>query len=178
MLLIGNGGVMWAEHWIPSGPTALIIATEPIMVVLLQRVVPSRTLVAGLALGLAGVVILVGPAALGGGEAIPVLPALVLTIGSAAWAWGSLIGRGGNIPQDGFLAAGMQMLTGGACLAVFGLIHGDASHLHAPNAAAVAGLLYLIVFGSIFAVPAYGYMVRHAAPTTVATYAYVNWWSR
>jgi drug/metabolite transporter (DMT)-like permease len=176
MLLVGNGAVMWAEQRIPSGPAALIVATEPLLIVLLQGMLPSGALLSGLALGLGGVVILVGPAALGGGEAIDPVAALVVVGGCAGWAAGSLFGRRAELPKDGLLAASLQMLSGGACLAVVGILHGDAAHLQLSSVSlsSVLGLVYLIVFGSIVAFTAYGYLVRTAAPSLVATYAFVN----
>jgi drug/metabolite transporter (DMT)-like permease len=176
LLLMGNGAVMWAEQKIPSGPAALLVATEPILIVLLQGVFPTGALLAGLLLGFGGVVVLVGPSALGGGEAIDLVAALVVVIGCLGWASGSLLGRKVPTPTSGTLAAGIQMLAGGAILSVAGILHGDLAQLDLAHVSvrSIVALLYLIVFGSIVAFTAYGYLMRNAAPSVASTYAFVN----
>jgi drug/metabolite transporter (DMT)-like permease len=176
MLLVGNGAVMWAELHIPSGPAALLVATEPILIVLFQRVRPSAPLLGGLLLGVGGMAILVGPAALGGGAPIDPLSALAILCGCAAWAAGSLYARTAPSPGDELMSAAIRMLAGGGLLVVLGAAHGDAAalRLDAVSLESVLALAYLCVFGSIVAFTAYGYMVRHASPSRVATYAFVN----
>jgi drug/metabolite transporter (DMT)-like permease len=176
MLLVGNGAVMWAETRIPSGPAALLVATEPVLIVLLQGILPAGLLLLGLGLGFLGVVILVGPAALGGGQAIDLVAALVVVFACFGWAAGSLLGRKAPVPRDGLLGAGTQMLAGGALLTVAGLLHGDLARvdLALVSGRSIAALLYLVVFGSIVAFTAYGYLVRNAPPALVSTYAFVN----
>jgi drug/metabolite transporter (DMT)-like permease len=176
MLLVGNGAVMWAELRIPSGPAALLVATEPVLVVLFQRRRPSLLLLLGLLLGMGGMAILIGPAALGGGEPLDPLAALAILGGCAGWAAGSLYARTAAAPRNELMSAGTRMLAGGALLCVLGLAHGDvaATHLAAVSSESLLALLYLCVFGSIVAFTAYGYMMRNAAPSLVATYAFVN----
>lgn len=176
LFLGGNGAVMWAETRIPSGPAALMIATEPLMIALLMGAVPGRKLAAGLALGLAGVAVLIGPDALAGAGAVPVAVAAVLTAGCLCWAGGSLLGRTLPQPESSPLAAAMTMLGGGAFLLLAGAWHGDFAALHpaAVSLRSLAAAAYLVVFGSLVAFTAYGFLVRHVAPSRVATYAYVN----
>jgi drug/metabolite transporter (DMT)-like permease len=176
MLLMGNGAVMWAEQRIPSGPAALIVATEPLLIVLLQGVLPTGALLVGLVLGVSGVAILVGPGILGGGQPLDPVATLVVVIGSASWAAGSLLGRRAVVPGNGLLGAGMQMLCGAAFLGIVGVIHGDVAHVHveAISLRSLVALAYLVGFGSIVAFTAYGYLLRNASPSLVSTYAFVN----
>jgi drug/metabolite transporter (DMT)-like permease len=176
LFLGGNGAVVWAEMRIPSGPAALLVATEPLMIVLLQRRRPEPLHALGLLLGFAGVVILVGPAALLGGGALDPMACLVVVAGCAAWAGGSLVSRTVGLPDHAFLSSGMQMLVGGAALAVVGILHGDAAAFRpeAVSATSIIAVGYLIVFGSLVAFTAYSFLVRHVAPGRVSTYAYVN----
>jgi drug/metabolite transporter (DMT)-like permease len=172
----GNGAVVWAEMRIPSGPAALLVATEPLMIVLLQRRRPEPLHALGLLLGFAGVAILVGPAALLGGGALDPMACLVVVAGSLSWAAGSLVSRTVGLPDHAFLSSGMQMLVGGAALALVGLVHGDAAAFR-PEAVSVTSIIavaYLIVFGSLVAFTAYSFLVRHVTPARVSTYAYVN----
>jgi drug/metabolite transporter (DMT)-like permease len=176
LFLGGNGAVVWAEIRIPSGPAALLVATEPLMIVLLQRTRPGPWHALGLLLGFAGVAILVGPAALLGGGALDPVACLVVVAGSLSWAAGSLIARTAGLPEHSFLSSSMQMLIGGAALAAVGIIHGDLADFR-PEAVSATSLLavaYLVVFGSLVAFTAYSFLVRHVSPGRVSTYAYIN----
>jgi drug/metabolite transporter (DMT)-like permease len=176
MFMIGNGSVVWAEQHIASGPAALLIATEPLLVMLLQGLIPRGLHLFGLMLGFAGVVILVGPAALAGEGAIDPLAAIAIVIGSLSWAAGSLYGRRANLPSSMFQSAGMQMLMGGAVMFAVGALTGDLARFDvgAVSARSLGAFFYLVVFGSIIAFTAYGLLVRHVSPARVATYAFVN----
>lgn len=183
LLLGGNGGVMWAEQRIPSSIAALLVAVEPLWIVLLQWLGPSKTrptvrMVIGLAVGLAGVVILVG---IPGEESanVDVLGAAAVIFGAFAWAVGSLWSS--RLPADAVarspvVASGAQMLTGGVMLSVLGLLTGESARWAAADITMkpVVGLLYLVVFGSIVAFSAYAWLLRVEPPARVATYAFVN----
>ena len=181
MLLGGNGGVVWAEQFVPSGLAALIVATVPLWMVLLEwigpdRMQPSRLTLAGLLVGFAGVAVLVGGN--GGVENAPVsvLPASVLLFASASWAVGSLYSRRAPLPRSPLLATAMEMLGGGALLLLVGLVSGEAGDviLAEVSARSLLSLSYLIIFGSILAFSAYIWLLRVSTPARVSTYAYVN----
>jgi drug/metabolite transporter (DMT)-like permease len=176
MFLVGNGSVVFAETRIASGAAALLIATEPLMIAALQRERSGWPQRAGLLLGLLGVVTLLGPSnVLGAGGLDPVAVVAVL-VGSLSWAAGSLYGRRADLPADAFLASSMQMFVGGVAFTGVGLVRGEAAalQLSAISLRSAAALGYLVVFGSMIAFSAYGVLVRHVAPSKVATYAYVN----
>jgi drug/metabolite transporter (DMT)-like permease len=175
LLLVGNGGVAWSEQRIDSGVAALLIATVPLWIALFdrifagQRLAPSGLL--GLAVGLGGVVLLVGPVGGGGIDALGTLAALVAAL---AWAGGSLYARGAAVPGDLLLGAAMQMLAGGALLAVAGAAGGEVADVHAPSLASLGALAYLVVVGSLVAYSAYLWLMRSAPTSIVSTYAFVN----
>ena len=180
MLSGGNGAVVWAEQRVPSGVAALLVATVPCWMVLLDwlrpgGLKPTVGVVAGLVLGLAGLGLLVGPEALLGGGRVDHLGALVLVVGSLSWAFGSIYSRGRAFP-DPRTATALQMLAGGVGLLIAGSLAGDWSALAAetPTLKSLLALGYLIVFGSIVAFSAYVWLLRVASPARVSTYAYVN----
>lgn len=175
LLLVGNGGVAWAETRIESGLAALIVAIIPLWVAVMDRVFfgrrLSRTAVVGLVIGFAGVALLVRPG--GGGDAFA---ALTLVVTTSAWAGGSLYARGATLPESPLLAAAMQMLTASVFLAVAGLAMGEASDVHASSFAAkpVVAFAYLVVVGSLIAFSAYAWLLKNVRISVVSTYAFVN----
>ena len=180
LLLGGNGGVVWAEQYVASGLAALLVATEPLWVVLLDWARPGGTRptggeIAGLVLGFLGVVLLIGPTNVGGAQVHP-MGALVLIGATLSWAVGSLYSRGASLPRAPLLTTGMNMLAGGALLLVVATVAGQWS---AVDVAAISlkswlSLLYLIVFGAIVGFTAYLWILKQATLATASTYAYVN----
>lgn len=181
LLLGGNGLVTWSEQWVPSGLTALLVATVPLWMALLGGVLEPATRphalgYAGIVLGLAGVALLVEPR--GELAATPrTLAGAVGVLGAALlWATGSLYSRRAKLPKDRLLSTGMQMLAGSAGLLLTGLLSGEAArvHLDAVTLKSALALLYLIGFGSIIGFTAYVWLLQVVTPSKVATYAYVN----
>lgn len=183
----GNGGVVFAQHWIPSGLAALMVGTEPLWVVVLlafwgggsER--PTRRTLVALLVGFAGAAILARPQesiGLVGGDsgAVPVVAVLAIVIAPLAWAVGSLYARDADMPENRSLGVAMQMIAGGVGLCLLGLFAGEASavDLGAVSSRSVLAFFYLIVFGSIVAFSAYSWLLRNTKATLVATYAYVN----
>ena len=175
LLLIGNGGVAWAETRIESGLAALIIATMPLWLALMDRIVLGRRLspaaVAGLVVGFGGVAILVRPG--GGGDIL----AMLLLVGAAAcWAAASLYARGAALPENTLLSASMQMLCAAVLLGAAGLATGEASGVSADSFSAkpVIAVTYLVLIGSIVAFSAYAWLLKNVRTSTVSTYAFVN----
>ena len=177
MLAGGNGGVVWAQQTVPSGVAALVIASVALWIVLLDRVFFGRrlrwTALLGLAGGFAGVALLVHS---GGDGGVDPTGGTILVLGALAWAVGSLLARGGGLPSNLLVAASLQMLCGGVALAVAGVAAGELPQVHPSEFSlrSMLGFVYLIVFGSIVAFSAYGWLLRVARTSLVATYAYVN----
>ncbi|HYN20226.1 MAG TPA: drug/metabolite exporter YedA [Thermoanaerobaculia bacterium] len=180
LLVGGNGGVVWAEQRVDSGVTALLVSTVPLWMVLFEWLRrggnrPTVGVVAGLALGFAGLVMLVRPQE-GGSGAVDPVGAAVLLLGCVSWALGSARSRHVALPASPILATGMEMLSGGALLVVLGLASGEAASLDpaAASAKSVLALAYLIVFGALIGFTAYVWLLQVAPPALVSTYAYVN----
>ena len=177
LLLGGNGGVTWAEQRIPSGVAALLVASVPMWMVVLdalrERTRPGGAVVAGLAVGLAGIAFLVGPRSLGG-QPVDVLGALAVGGAALSWAVGSVYQRGAPKARATLLNVGMQMLAGGALLLAFGLALGERLDVAAVSARSAGALAYLVVVGAIVGYSAYVWLLEVSTPAKVSTYAYVN----
>lgn len=181
LLLVANGGVTWAEQYVPSGIAALIAATVPLWIVVLDWTFhggarPRPGVVAGLAAGLAGVFLLAGPAQFSGSGRFDIGGVAVLLIAAVSWAVGSLYSRKAVLPDSPLLATSMEMLTGSAGLYVLALMTGEFGSFH-PGAVTLRSWLavgYLALFGSIIGFSAYVWLLRVAHASRVATYAYVN----
>ena len=177
MLLGGNGGVVWAEQYVESGTAALIVATVPLWMVLMDWLRPGgsrpRPVVwAGILVGLGGVTLLLGSPDPGSRY---VAGWIVLVLASVAWSAGSLYSRSAALPAP-LLATGMQMLTGGALLLVAGALAGEPWRVDPAtfSTRSLLALAYLIVFGSLLGYSAYVWLLRAATPALASTYAYVN----
>lgn len=180
LLLLGNGGVVWAEQWVASGLAALLIATEPLFIVLLswrgrRRHAPSGTVMAGIACGFVGVAFLVGRGAGGVGTVDP-LGATILVLASFFWAIGSLYSPRAPKPSSQTVFAATQMLAGGALLLAAGIATGEPARLDLSRVSmlSMVSLAYLTLFGSLIAFLAYSWLLQVTAPVRVATYAFVN----
>jgi len=177
LLAGGNGAVTWGEQHIPSGVAALLIATVPLWMSILGRVALRErlawTAVLGLAAGFAGLVLLVRPS--GSHRLDPVATAVVLG-GALAWAGGSVWSRRAPLPRRPLVGAGIEMLAGGAALALAAAVGGELGRIHpaAVSAASLAAVAYLVVFGSLIAFTAYAWLLRNVRTSVAATYAYVN----
>lgn len=185
LFLCGNGGVTWAEGRISSSLAALLVATEPLWIVLLSwtlpgGVRPTGRIWLGLALGFAGVwlLIITGTAAGAGDSGVGgnLLGACIILGASIAWAVGSLHVARASVPRSPLLSSGMQMLAGGAFLFLLGVATGELSrfNLHSVSLRSTLAFLYLTAFGSVVVFTAYCWLLRNASPAHVSTYAYVN----
>jgi drug/metabolite transporter (DMT)-like permease len=177
LLLGGNGLVSLAEQRVASGPAAVIIATVPIWATLIGAVVGRepvrRRHAVGLALGFAGVAILV--LGNGGGRLDPV-GVVVLVTAALAWSAGSVWSRKAPLVRRPLVMTGMEMLCGGVACLIAGTAAGELSQLHlaqVPERSWFA-LAYLVVFGSMAAYTAYVWLLGNAPLSLVTTYAYVN----
>lgn len=181
LLLGGNGAVVWAEQFVPSGLTALLVSILPFWLVIIEWVRPPRRrpsglVLVGLVLGFLGIIVLVGPGNVGGQGDIRPLGAVVLILGSLSWAIGSFWSRDARLPESGLLTTGMEMLGGGALLSIVGALSGELSQLdvHHVSRASALGLFYLITFGSLIGFTSYIWLLDKVSPAKLGTYAYVN----
>ena len=170
LLVGGNGLVVWAEQRVPSGITALLVAIVPLWMVLLDwlrprgRRPPSLVFV-GLALGLGGLAMLVGPNTAGVGDRTDVAGAMVLVLASLSWAAGSLYTQHAPKASTGMNGTATQMVAGGALLLLAGLFSGEGSRLDLAHATtrSILGFFYLVSFGSLLGYTAYIYLLGHTS---------------
>ena len=179
MPVFGTGVVVWAEKQVPSGIAALLVAIVPLWIVLLQWLRPSgkrpsAAVIAGVALGLAGLYLLVNPGS--DREQGNLFVEGLVVLAALSWAIGSLYSKSAPQPEVHFLGTAMEMVVAGAVLLAAGLATGEASAFSfaAASAKSWMALLYLITFGSIIAYTAYVWLLSTVSPTLVSTYAFVN----
>ncbi len=184
LLLGGNGGVVLAQHYIPSSLAALLVATEPFWIVLLSwlwlgGIRPNWKVALGLFIGFVGVYLLIGGQSGGGAAASGtnyLFGAGLVMTGAFCWALGSMYGVRATTPKSSLLTAGMQMLSGGFVLMLVGTFAGEWTKFNIADASINSwlGFIYLLIFGSIVSFTAYSWLLKNALPSMVATYAYVN----
>jgi drug/metabolite transporter (DMT)-like permease len=176
LLFAGNGGVTIGETTLPSGFAAVLVATVPLWMILfawpLQHQRVTWRSAAGLAVGLGGVIILVGEGTASG----RISGVIIVLAAAAAWGFGSALSHRLAVPSHAMLAAAIEMLAGGVVLLAVGAGSGEFSRIQWSSVPATSwiALAYLIGPGSILAFTAYGYALSHLPVTTVSTYAYVN----
>jgi drug/metabolite transporter (DMT)-like permease len=171
----GNGLVTVAEQDVPSGLAALLIASEPLWIVLLRSSVGDRVprlTLGGVALGFVGVGVLLLPG--GRPDDVPLGMTLLVLVASLAWALGSFLQSRVNVPEDTLTATALSLTCGGIVLVASGLVAGETLDLGAFSAKSVAAFFYLVFIGSIVAFSAYSFLLTHAPISKVSTYAYVN----
>ena len=178
LLLGGNGALVWAEQKVPSGTEALLVSTVPLWMVMFDWLRPGGTrpswkVFAGVAVGLAGLVLLVRPTA---DLHLDRMGVIVLLLGALSWAAGSVRSRHVPLPASPLLATAMEMLAGGALLTLAGLATGEGADLHLAQVtlSSALGFAYLVTFGALVGFTAYVWLLRSAPPALVGTYAYVN----
>jgi len=161
--------------------TALLIATEPLFLVLLDWLRPggrrpSWTVAAGLILGFFGTGLLFAPWSSPGMSAFNWLGAASVMLASVSWAAGSLYALRAEQPSSPFLSTGMQMLCGGAWLLLAGSLTGEWKAINLAHASLRSWIAvsYLLVFGSLIAFSAYVWLLKATRPARASTYAYVN----
>jgi drug/metabolite transporter (DMT)-like permease len=181
IFVVDYGLVFWAEQRVPSGITAVMMATIAAFMAL-SEIIFLRTqrftfrLAVALLLGIGGVAVLVSRSLRLGGAPVDRSGAVALIIGAIGWSIASAFSRKLPLPASKVMSSGAQMLAGGIFLAIVAAALGEFRGFHPATVSRAAwlSLLYLIVFGSIIAFTAYVWLIHHESPTRVGTYAYVN----
>ena len=181
LLLGGNAVVSWAELRTPSGITCLILGASPLIVVIFDWMRPgggrpSWGLICGVFMGIAGIVMLVGPGSIPAGYQPPVADIVALLFASVSWWIGSFYCKHATTRTPLMMASAMQMLCGSVCMLMTGFILGEGGEFRAPTVTPQSWIAfaYLVVVGSIIAFPVYVWLLEHSTPAKVSTYAYVN----
>ena len=180
LLGLGNGGVVFAEQWIPSGLTAVLVASSPFWMTAIEAALPHgeplrARVIAGLVVGFGGILVLVWPDLTvgGAGQRRFLAGVIALQIASAGWALGSSYSRRHARGENVLGTTAYQMLAGGLILLAAGTARGEWAHLSFIPRTAWA-LVYLSTLGAIGGFVAYTYALRHLAVSFVSLYAYVN----
>lgn len=181
LLVGGNGSIVWAQKTVPSGITSVIVATEPLWIVVLGWLFfkgskPTFLEWAGILGGLAGIVLLVGPSLFAHGRQIDPFGATLLVFAAISWSFGALVSRHANLPESAPMSMGMEMTVAGVLMLFLALPKGDWAGfaLSAVSRTSFLGWLYLVVFGSWCGFVAFFFVMRHCRPSRAATYAYIN----
>ena len=178
LLLGGNGGVVLAELFIPSGVAAVLVAGMPIWLALFDAILtrrrPSRLVIGGLLAGIVGVAILIAP--LGELDRINPIGVGLVVLAEISWAAGSVYAKRAPLPRSALLGTGLEMLAGGLVMVVAGGLLGEIgrTNIEAFSLRSLLALAYLIVFGSLVAFTAFTWLLANVPVSTVGTYAYVN----
>jgi drug/metabolite transporter (DMT)-like permease len=175
---VGHGTLHWAEQHVASGLAALLIATEPMFILLLswasrqQNI--SRRSALGLACGVVGVAILMASEVSSKDTSLIGIGAVL--VGSLSWAAGVVISPKLKLPTDALARTAVPLVCGAAMLLAAAGLTGEFHGLHwsAVSLKSILGLAYLIVFGSIVAFTAYTWLLQRCPPTLVATHTYAN----
>src|SRR5436309_598007 len=170
--------VGWAEQFTASGIASIFVVTVALWMAFFDAIIPggsgdlSWRVVAGLLLGFAGTALLVGatPAQILHAD---LRGPIALTLASASWSLGSVYAKRHPTEASPYVGAALQMIVGGGAVALVGFALGEWSAWHLTPRG-IGAIAYLVVFGSILGYSAYTYALRHASPTIVGTYAYVN----
>lgn len=191
LLMVGNGGICWVQQTVPTGITALVVASVPLWIMLVDwlrpgGLRPTSRVVMGLVIGMAGVaVIILGRGSLGQRMVEPVA-AMVLVASNVCWALGSIYARHAPRPQSPLLGVAMQMLCGGVLQFLLGVGLGELGDFHPSRITATSAwaFAYLTFIGSLVGYTAYLWLLQVSTPARVSTHAYVNpfvavllgWW--
>jgi drug/metabolite transporter (DMT)-like permease len=182
LLLLGGGnvGLVYAEETVPSGLASLVLAVIPLYVALIEMFLPGgEPLPArgwlGMALGFAGLAVLLWPSLHTGMTSSPALlwAIVALLAGALSWTIGSILSRRARLPVNSFVAAAWQMLAAGAFNTAAGTALGQWRHFHL-NTAAAGSLAYLVTCGSLLGYTGFIYLIEHVPLAKVTSYAYVN----
>ena len=177
---VGNGMVVVAEQWVPRGIAAVVIATAPFWMAIVEALVPggerfSRRTLTGMAIGFSGILLLLWPDLTAGGVLGRqfLLGLLALQAAEIGWSIGTSYSKRHAREENAIAAAAMQMMFGGVAMLVVAIVRGEWSALSFTTRSLVAEI-YLIVVGSLVAFPAYIYALKHLPVSTVSLYAYIN----
>jgi drug/metabolite transporter (DMT)-like permease len=176
--LLGNGLVVWALQFMPSGTASIFVVAVGIWTAVFDALVPGGTGRISMRVGLGLMMAFVGSVLLVGTNAAQILHAdlrgpIALTIASMAWAIGTVLMKRRPSPANPFANATVQMIGGGAALLLAGLLLRETPGV-TPSRESVVAFLYLIAFGSLAGFGAYAYALHYMSPTAMGTYAYVN----
>lgn len=177
-LTYGNGVFVWALQYVDSGFAALEASTQPLVILILMRIIDGKKIqlmsIIGVVLGVIGIYLLVSQKEITTQEG-SILSIIVIFTCIISWAYASIFVSKAEVPQNFFISTGYQMVTGGILLLLFSAILGEdwLSPINWSSDTQLSMML-LIVFGGVLAFTAFNYLLKHVSAEKVATSAYVN----
>ncbi len=180
LLSVANGGMTMAIQYVPTGVAALLAGMLPLFIMVLNwlsfsKVKPTKLALAGLAVGMVGIGLLVKPGGFQATSSESWLGIVIIMFCNLSWATGTLLSGHMKLPAQ-IISSAVQMLVGGGVLLVVSLLFEPVSLFsisHAPDKA-IGALIYLIIFGSLIGFSSFAWLARNAPPQLLSTYAYVN----
>jgi len=180
MIGLGNGAVVFAELWVPSGIAAVIIASSPFWLMGIEAILRdgerlTRQGLIGLLVGFSGIVLLVWPDLTVGGESGRqfLLGVVLLQVACLGWTGGTSYARRFAREDNPLGGSALQMIFAGMAMLVLATIRGEWAAL-AFTPRSLAAEIYLTLVGSLLAYSAYLYAIRHLPLSTVSLYSYIN----
>ena len=181
LLVGGNGLISLSETNLPSGIAALLVATIPMFMAIIEAFRPGGTKptmmqMLALLIGFAGVGLLIGPAEFGGTREFSLVSGGICITAAILWSFGSVYNRNADLPASSLLFTGMEMLMGSLGLILISALTGELAHFQISTVSikSMLGLLYLITFGSLIGFTSYAWLLRNAPISLISTYPYVN----
>ncbi len=177
-LSFGNGIIVWALKYVDSGFAALEISAQPLVVLLLMRLLQGKRIKAmslvGVGLGILGIFLLVGQKQIIA-DKDTVMGMLMIFGCMLSWAYGSIFVGNADLPKNFFVNTGYQMFTAGITLAIASFLFGEEwiAPTHWGQSVQLSMVL-LILFGSIVAFTSFNYLLKTVSPDKVATSTLVN----
>ena len=177
-LTLGNGGVVWALKYVDSGFAALEISAQPLVVLIMMRILQGKKVkpmsLVGVVLGFIGIYLLVSQKQIISQEG-SIVGIIVIFVCMLSWAYGSLFIGKADLPKNYFVNTGYQMVMGGIMLAIASLAFDENWTSPLEWSSKVQwSMLILIFFGSIVAFTSFNYLLKAVSPEKVATSTYVN----
>ena len=180
MICVGNGGVIWAQQWVPSGIAAVVVASSPFWMSAVEALAPrgerfTRRILLGLVIGFTGILALVWPDLTTGGEPGKrfALGLVALQMACLGWSLGTAYSKRHARDENALSAAALQMLFGGLMMLAIASGRGEWRDL-SFSSRSLAALIYLIVCGSLVGYSSFVYALKYLPVSTVSMYAYVN----
>ncbi len=177
-LTFGNGVVVWALKYVDSGFAALEISSQPLVVLIMMRILQGKKIqpmsVIGVILGIIGIYLLVSQDQIISKEG-SVMGMIMIFACMISWAYGSLFVGKADLPKNFFINTGYQMFFGGFLLLIASVSFGESWSLPAAWSEKVQWSMgLLVIFGSIVAFTSFNYLLKVISPEKVATSTYVN----
>jgi drug/metabolite transporter (DMT)-like permease len=179
MIGFGNGCLVWAQQFVPSGVAAVLVSVIPFWMIGVERLMPNgepirKRQVLGLALGFGGILMLTLSSMNGSAPTRQVGLGVIMTqMSCLGWAIGSAYSKRHKREENLFASTAVQIMCGGGVLMIVATITGEWTAV-APTARSLWAVLYLVVVGTFVGYVCYVYALKHLPVSIVSLYAYVN----